>query len=78
MQLDSLGNEAGEAFENLFKRETPINEKMGNKIKDNQKEIVDALVMTAKIDRAIKFEKQEVLLSSYSTILQELISFFII
>jgi chromosome segregation ATPase len=59
MHLDSLGNEAGEAFENLFNRETPINENMASKIKDKQKEIVDALVMITSIDSAIKFEKHQ-------------------
>jgi hypothetical protein len=105
LQVDSLGNEAGETFENLFNRENPINENMASKIKDKQKELFDALVMITSIDSAIKFEKhqakinmgkknyqqallnyeneisllerQEVFLSAYSTILQELISLFI-
>ncbi|MDF2532975.1 MAG: hypothetical protein K0Q65_2556, partial [Clostridia bacterium] len=59
LKLDNLGNEAGEAFENLFNRETPINEDMAIKIKDKQKEIFDALVMITSIDSAIKFEKHQ-------------------
>jgi septal ring factor EnvC (AmiA/AmiB activator) len=55
--LDSMTEEMGKAYENLFSREMPPNEDMISKIETKQNEILTSLLGIAKIDRAIKIEK---------------------
>jgi septal ring factor EnvC (AmiA/AmiB activator) len=55
--LDSMTEEMGKAYENLFSREMPPSEDMISKIETKQNEILTSLLGIAKIDRAIKIEK---------------------